>query len=655
MNLTQKSINYIQTISAEMVMRAKSGHTGVALGAATILFALFKDHLRYDVAAEHINRDRFVLSAGHASALYYTLLYAFGFDVTMEDLENFRQIGAVTTGHPEFGTIKGVETTTGPLGQGVANAVGLAIASNHYAKLFNVQKFQIFDNKVYCFVGDGDLMEGIAQESLSLAGSLKLKNLIFLYDYNKCTIDGKLSKSNTEDVGKKYASMGFRVIYCSDGHDYNMVTKAIEKAKKEKSKPVMVIFRTKIGHQSRRQDDPSIHGTPLTDDEFAELKEKLGITTTMFIPSAVLKYCRQSTQKNNERIEEWKKNLILYQTTHPELHKMFLSHASEPKFARDKLYKLFCGVEKISGRDANKKVFNEIASKITNMIGGSADLAASTKVYIEKGKDMSVEDYAGRNIFFGIREHAMAGICNGIALFANTRTFNSTFLVFSQYMLPSIRLSAMMNLPVWYFFTHDSIYVGEDGPTHQPIEQLGQLRLIPNLTVFRPADPIELVDCYGVALQSKNPCCFVLSRQDLPVVAVGKEGQAQKGAYVVSPASTQKPKLAFIASGSEVAMCLEAQKILEKEGISCEVISVPCTNLLEAQRNQTKTALLNNAEIVVAVEASNDNYWYRHTPHVFGINTYGASGKSADVAKHLGFTVRKLVAYAKSLVKNKKM
>lgn len=651
MNLTQKSINYIQAISSEMVIRAKSGHTGIALGAATILFALFKDHYKFDTTAEHINRDRFVLSAGHASALYYTLLYAFGFDVSMEELENFRQLGSVTTGHPEFGTITGIETTTGPLGQGVANAVGLSIASNHYAKLFNVQKFTLFDNKVYCFVGDGDLMEGIAQESLSLAGSLKLKNLIFLYDYNKSTIDGKLDKANTEDVGRKYAAMGYRVIYVAKGNDYKAVTKAIEKAKREKNKPTMIIFRTHIGFQSRRQDDHTIHGTPLTEEEFAALKEKLGITTTMFIPSAVLKYCRQSTTRNNERIEEWKKNLILYQTTHPELHKMFTSYTAEPKIARDKLYKLFAGVEKISGRDANKKIFAEIASKIPSMIGGSADLASSTKVYIEKGKDMNSADYAGRNIFFGIREHAMAGICNGIALFQNTRVFNSTFLVFSQYMLPSVRLSAMMNLPVWYYFTHDSIYVGEDGPTHQPIEQLGQLRLIPSLTVFRPADPIELVDCYSYALQDKNPCCFVLSRQDLPVVANGKEGGALKGAYVICEASSAKPKLALMASGSEVSMCIEAQKMLEKEGISCEVISVPCTTIFETQRSQAKTALTRNAEVLVAVEAGNDNYWYRHTEHVFGIERFGASGKSADVAKHLSFTAKKLVAYAKTVIK----
>lgn len=649
MNLTQKSINYIQAISSEIVMKANSGHTGVALGAATILFALFKDHLKFDVTGENINRDRFILSAGHASALYYTLLYTFGFDITIEDLENFRQIGSRTPGHPEYKSLKAIESTTGPLGQGVANAVGLAIAAAHYSKVFNVQKFQIFDNKVYCFVGDGDLMEGVAQESISLAGHLKLKNLIFLYDYNKSTIDGKLTKSNSEDVGKKFASQGYRVVYVSEGNNYRAVTRGIEKAKKEKNKPTIVIFRTKIGFQSRRQDDHTIHGTALTEEEFLDLKEKLGITTSMFIPNAVLKFCRQSTQKNNERYEEWKKNLFLYQTTHPELHKIFMAYPNEPKIQKDKFYKMFAGIENISGRDANKKIFNEITSKIVNIIGGSADLASSTKVYIDKGKDMLSDSYDGRNIFYGIREHAMAGISNGIALFENNRTFNSTFLAFSQYMLPSIRLSAMMKLPVWYYFTHDSIYIGQDGPTHQPIEQLGQLRLIPNLTIFRPADYIELIDCYSYALSNKNPCVFVLSRQDLPVVAQGKQGQSLKGAYCLS--AMPKPQVSFMATGSEVAMALEAQKMLSKEGISSEVISVPSTTLFEQEKQAYKSSLLKNSDCLIAVEASNDNYWYRYTNNVFLLDRFGESGKGVDVAKAMGFTSKKLADYAKSLIK----
>lgn len=647
MNLVQKSINYVQAISAEIIMKAQSGHTGVALGAASILFTLFKDHYKFDIKNEHINRDRFVLSAGHASALYYTLLYAFGFDVSIEDLENFRKLGSKTPGHPELNCIKGVEVSTGPLGQGVANAVGLAIAQEHYAKLFNVQKFQIFDNKTYCFVGDGCLMEGVAQEAISLAGHLKLKNLILLYDCNKITIDGKLSVSNNEDVIEKFKACGWRVIVCKKGHDYNCITKAIEKAKKSKDKPTIVVFYTKIGYNSVKEDNHKIHGVPLTADEFEKLKEKLGITTSMYIPNSILKFCRQSTLRNQEKIEEWKRNLILYETTHPELYKMLVSYKHEGKLPKEKLYKMFAGVEKISGRDANKKVLNEVASKIPSIIGGSADLFSSTKTYIENGKDITSQDFSGRNIYFGIREHAMSAICNGISLYDNTITFNSTFLVFANYMLAGIRMSALMNLPVWYFFTHDSIYVGEDGPTHQPIEQLGQLRLVPNLTVFRPCDPIELIDCYELALNLRTPCVFALSRQDLPVVA--KEGGALFGAY--SLVKDENAKIKFLASGSEVDLCLQAKKLLNKDNIPVEIVSFPSVEVFENQKESYKQELLSGAKVIISVEVSNDTYWYKYTKNNFSINTFGESGKGEEVAKQFGFTAKRLAEYAKKLVK----
>lgn len=649
MDLNSKSLNYIKAISSEIIMKANSGHTGVALGGATILYALFKDHLKFDVSAQNINRDRFVLSAGHASALYYTILYAFGFDVSLEQLENFRQVGSVAAGHPEFDAIKGIDATTGPLGQGVAMSVGLAISMQHYKKLFNVQKGQIFDNKVYCFMGDGCLMEGVAQEALSLAGSLKINNLIMLYDYNKITIDGSLENSNMEDVGKKYAAMGFNVIYVSNGNDYKQVTKAIGKAKKEKQKPSMIIFRTKIGFGSAKENTKEIHGVPLTKEEFEDLKKKLGITTSMFIPNAVLKFCRQSTIKNNEKFEEWKKNLFIYQNTHPELYKQLANYELEPKIQVEKTLKMFQDVDNISGRDANKKIFNEIANKIPSMIGGSADLASSTKVYIEKGKDITTTDFSARNIFFGVREHAMGAVCNGISLFNLTRSFNSTFLAFSQYMMPAIRLSAMMKLPVWYYFTHDSIFIGEDGPTHQPIEQLGQLRLIPDLNVFRPADPVELIACYNVALKTQKPAAFVLSRQNLPVINKEYNAEIERGAYLHT--HNANAKITFVASGSEVSMCLEASKLLEKENIFANIISVPSTSVFNGQKTSYKSSLLKNNTCLIAVEASNDNYWYRITKNIFGLETFGLSGKGQDVAKKLGFTAKELAKYAKEVVK----
>lgn len=651
MNLTQKSINYIGAISSEIVKEAGSGHTGIALGASTILFALFKDHYKFDTKAKNINRDRFVLSAGHASALYYTLLYTFGFDVTIDDLESFRNIGSKTPGHPEYKSIDGVEVSTGPLGQGVANAVGFSIASAHLGKLFNVQKFKIFDGKTYCFVGDGDLMEGVAQEALSVAGNLQLKNLIVLYDYNNNTIDGNLTKANSENIRQKYESMGFRVIYVRNGNDYKSVTKAISKAKRKQTKPTLIIFKTKIGFQSIREDDHTIHGAPLSDDEFESLKEKLGITTSMFIPNSVLKYCRQSKTRNIEKFDEWKSNLFIYEQTHPDLYKKLSTFDQEVKISKDKLLKLFNGTQNISGRAANSKILNEIACKIPNIIGGSADLFASTKTYIENGKDMSSDQMDARNIFFGIREHAMAAICNGISLYSNTRSFNSTFLSFSQYMLPSIRLSAMMQVPVWYYFTHDSIYIGQDGPTHQPIEQLGQLRLTPNLNVFRPADHVELVELYDYALSNKQPICFVLSRQNLPVVANSKICKAKNGAYVVSGAKTNDVQITFMAAGSEVSLAIEAQNTLEKQGISSKVISVPSTTLFEKQTNKYKQTLLKNAGVIVAVEASNDNYWYKYTQNVYNLSDFGMSGTPNDVAKKYGFTSKKLANYCKKLLK----
>ncbi len=648
MNLTQKSINYIKAISAEIIANANSGHTGIALGAATILFALFKDHLRFDTTAQSINRDRFVLSAGHGSALLYTILYTFGFNINISDLESFRKVNSIAAGHPELDALRGIEATTGPLGQGVANSVGMAMAAKQHQQLFNVQKFQIIDNKIYCLVGDGCLMEGVAQEALSLAGNLKLNNLIVLYDYNKITIDGKLSLSNSEHIAKKYKAMGFKVIFVKNGNDYKQVTKAIKKAKKEKHKPVMVVFKTKIGFGSLRQDQASIHGTALTKQELKHLKEKLGITTNMFIPDAVLKYCRLSKTKNQDYFEEWKKNLFLYKTTHPELFKTFKNFNHEGKVNFDKLTKQISALPSISGREANFDLFNEVASKVPSMIGGSADLFASTKVYVKNGKNYTSNDYTGRNVYFGIREHAMAAVCNGIALFNNSRTFNSTFLVFSQYMMPSIRLSAMMNLPVWYFFTHDSIYVGEDGPTHQPIEQLGQLRLIPNLTVFRPADVFELAEAYNYALSKKVPVAFILSRQALPNINKQKPKQASKGAYLFS--TVENAKHAILASGSEVSMAVQAQKTLKKEGVLLDVISVPSTTILNQNQSYFNT-LLKPYKTLFALEASNDNYWFKHTNNVFLVQNYGLSGKPSDVAKALKFDEKNLVAFIKNTLK----
>ena len=643
MDLNQKALNYIQVLSAEMIRKANSGHTGVALGASTILYALFKDHYRFDVSGENINRDRFVLSAGHASALYYSILYTFGFDYKIEDLENFRQIGSITPGHPERNEALGIDCSTGPLGQGVANAVGMAIASKRMAEIYNVQKMKVFDNKIYCFVGDGCLMEGVAQEAISLAGTLGLNNLILLYDCNKVTIDGTLEISNHEDTASKFVAQGFNVVEVSNGNDYLQVTKAIEKAKKS-TKPCVIIFNTKIGFNSDVEGKNVIHGRPLSDEEFQNLKNKLGVTTTMFIPKAVLRFCKETTIKNQKYFEEWEKKLLLYQSTHPELYKSLANYKLQLKFQAEKIYKNFSG--DISGRDANFKILNEVALKNTSLIGGSADLTASTKTLIENAGAISKNSFRGRNINFGIREHAMGAVCNGISLYDNSRTFCSTFLSFSNYMMPAIRMSAMMNLPVWFMFTHDSIFVGEDGPTHQSIEQLGQLRLVPSLHVFRPCDAVELCDLYEIALNMQSPCAFVLSRQKLPVLSSGKK--TKYGMYVISECSNAD--LTLLASGSEVSMCFKAKDLLEKDGIKCQIVSAPCIELFEKQSKQYRSSILNGK--VVAVEASNDNIWYRYTKNVFSINDFGHSGKPDDVAKHMKYTYKHLYKFCLNALKN---
>lgn len=642
MKLNQKAINYIQSISAEIIKKANSGHTGVSLGATHILYALFKDHYRFDVTGKNINRDRLILSAGHVSPLYYTLLYAFGFDYTIEDLENLRQVGSKTPGHPELNRSLGIECSTGPLGQGVANAVGMAIASKRCAQIFNVQKFQIFDNKIYCFVGDGCLMEGVALEAISLAGTLALDNLILLYDCNEITIDGSLNITNQEDVVKKFKAQGFNVIIVKNGNDYKSVTKAIGKAKKFTKKPTIIIFKTKIGFNSEMEGSNKIHGLPLSDHDFEALKKKLEITTSMFIPNAILKYLRVSTQINNDKFEEWKKNLVLYQTTHPELYKLLQTFTSQPKLQVEKLYKLFN--EPISGRDANEILLNELASKFNCLIGGSADVSSSTKVSIQNSKAISSTDFRGKFINFGVREHSMGAICNGISLFTNSKTFCSTFLTFSNYMIPALRMSALMNLPVWYFFTHDSFYVGEDGPTHQPIEQIAQLRHIPNLFVFRPCDCYELCDLYIQGLSLKGPCCFLLSKQNLPLLS--EKGKAKFGAYVIN--EKKDAEITLVASGSEVEMAWNAKKILEKENIICQLVSAPCLELFDLQTNAYKNSVLKG--LIVSVEASNDSSWYKYTPNVFNVTNFGTSAKAEDVAKSLNFTTKKLVKYCKSLL-----
>lgn len=623
-------------------MQANSGHTGVALGASAIFYALFKDHYRFDVKGENINRDRFVVSAGHASALYYSTMFAFGFDLTIDDLKNFRQLNSKTPGHPEIDALKGVDSSTGPLGQGIANAVGLAIASKHYAQIFNVQSFDLINNNIYCFCGDGCLMEGVALEAISLAGTLNLDNLILLYDYNKMTIDGKLDIANTEDVKSKFIAQGWDVVEVKKGNDYKNVTSGIKKARKLSGKPKVVICNTKIGYNSVYEDMPAIHGKPLKQEEYDLLKQKLNIQNDFYIPTEILEYCQTQTRKNNEYFEEWNKQFYIYKNTHPELYKHFIQFNSVPNLAKEKFDKLF-DKAKYSGRVANKIIFKEISSKIPALMGGCADLANSTNV-VADSKFITNTDFRAKNINFGVREHGMGAICNGISLFDNTRSFCSTFLTFSNYMIPSIRMACLMNLPVMYFFTHDSILVGEDGPTHQPVEQLAQLRLIPHLKVFRPCDYNELIDCYKIALSSNSPCAFVISKNELGTYSV--EGNALKGVQVL--ASEPKTDVTLLSSGSDIELCFQAKKLLAKNNIKVDIVSVPCFSMFDSLKANIRNSYLKGK--VIAVEVSNDNCWYKYTPHLFNIANYGKSAKSNDVARYMGWTPNRLAKFVKEVI-----
>ena len=643
MNINQKSINHLRCLSAEMITNANSGHPGVALGAATIFYALFKDHYFYDVKDhDFMARDRFVVSAGHASALYYATAYMFNFGLGENDLKNFRKFDSITPGHPEYGLTNFVETSTGPLGQGVANAVGMAIGQTTLSERFNAQKFPVFDNYIYCFCGDGCLMEGVAQEAVSLAGTLKLNKLILLYDYNNITIDGRADIANAENVKKKFKAMNWNVIYVRNGNNYHCVTKAIARAKKSSTKPTIIIFKTTIGYGSVSAGKNTIHGKPLSLQELSSLKKNLMVNESFSLPKDVKDHALKTTQKNNAAVEKWNNMFAIYKMANPELYKQLVAFLSNKQIDVQKLIKDEIINQNLSGRDANELVLKDISQKLPRLIGGTADLAPSTKAYIGGGGDYRSINRKGRNIHFGIREHAMGAICNGITLMLKTPSFCSTFLTFSNYMMPPVRMSALMNIPVWYMFTHDSYKVGEDGPTHQPVEQLGSLRLMPNLNVFRPAFTKELYACYDIALSSSCPSAFVLSKQTLKSQLANFD-DIKKGGYVLSG---ENGKVEILATGSEVELAMKVKDILESQDISCVVASFPCLEEFDRQPEKYKHDVLSRGDLLVSLEASNDDIWYKYIGKdglKLGIQQFGKSGKPADLDEYYDMTVSSVV------------
>ncbi len=647
MDYSQLTVNAIRVLSADAIQKSNSGHPGIALGAAPIAYSLWQNALVFNPKnSKFANRDRFILSAGHGSMLNYALLHLYGFNLSIEDIKNFRQLGSKTPGHPEYMVTDGVEISTGPLGQGIANAVGMAMAEAHLASKYNKPNFTIVDHYTYALCGDGCMMEGIESEAASLAGTLKLGKLIVLYDDNKITIEGNTDIAFTEDVKKRHEAQGWQVIDIGDGTNTENIFKAIKKAKKEKNKPSLIVCHTVIGHGSPNQGSAGTHGAPLGADNIKALRETLGFNYPEFtIPSEVYEHT-QIAQKRGARAErKWKRLLKGYKAEYPELYEEFTNaiKGKLPKINEEELYKF----EKVdASRNHGGVVLNRLANDIPSLFGGSADLAPSCKTYIKGAGDFSAENYAGKNLHFGIREHAMSAICNGISVHGGLIPFCSTFFVFSDYMKNAMRLSALMDLKVLYVLTHDSIGVGEDGPTHQPVEQLISLRSMPNMKVYRPAGGIETAAAYEVAVKENGPTSIILSRQNLAEYAFSKEGSL-KGGYILADSIKSIPDVLLIATGSEVELAMKAKEELAPQGIDARVISMPCVELFEKQSAKYKESVIpSKVRARVCIEAGSSYSWYKYAGldgKIIGIDKFGESGPAKELFIEYGFTVENVV------------
>lgn len=653
--IQQLTVNAIRVLSAEAIDKANSGHPGLPLGCAAIGYTLFADNLRHNPKdPAFFNRDRFILSAGHGSMLLYSLLHLFGYGVSMDDIKNFRQFGSRTPGHPEYGHTPGVETSTGPLGQGVANAVGFAVAETMLAARFNKDDCKIVDHYTYALCGDGCMMEGIESEAASLAGTWKLGKLIVIYDSNHITIEGDTDTAFTENVAKRHEAQGWQVIKVTDGEDVDALNKAIKRAKKETTKPSLVIVNTVIGHGSLKAGSADSHGAPLGTAVTEQMKKDLGYDYPPFtVPDEVYVHTRSMQRRFSGYQRKWKRTLKEYKSKYPEDYKLFESALKRelPDLIHDDA--LWAKGEKADAtRNSGGIILNKLAAAVPYIVGGAADLAPSTKTYIKGAGDYSAADRAGRNFHFGIREHAMSAICNGMQLHGGLQTYCSTFFVFSDYMKNAMRMSAIMKLPVMYILTHDSIGVGEDGPTHQPIEQLSALRTMPDMRVFRPADQRETAAAYVSALTAKCPTSIVLSRQNL--VQLESSGRdALKGGYVAEDCAGT-PDVILIATGSEVGVTLEAKAILEKEGIKARVVSMPCCELFDEQSDSYREAVLpKKVRARVAVEAGCTATWYKYVGldgKVVGIDSFGTSAPASTLMKYYGFTADNIAETAKSVI-----
>lgn len=650
MNIDNLTISTIRTLSVDQVQKANSGHPGMPVGAAPIAYSLWAKHLKATPNHQDwINRDRFVLSAGHASALLYSLLHLFGYNVTIDDLKSFRQLGSITPGHPEYGHTDGVEATTGPLGAGLATAVGMAMASAHMAATYNREGYEVFDNYTYVLAGDGCMMEGITSEASSLAGTLELGRLIVIYDSNNITIEGNTDLAFKENVRARYEAYGFETFLVEDGTDLEAITKTIEKAKQNLNKPSFIEVRTKIGYQTAKENSAAAHGAPLGEENVIKYKEKIGYESLepFYVNEDVYKHTQNIIEGVDAQYDAWVKMFEDYKKEYPELGKQLETDYTPLTLNEVLSYKEIFEFEDkpLATRSASGVILNKLNKRINNLFGGSADLASSNMTQLSDETSFSASNYAGKNIHFGVREHAMAAMGNGISLFGGLKAYVATFFVFGDFLKPMARLSALMNVPLTYVLTHDSIGVGEDGPTHEPVEQLTMFRAMPNFITYRPCDGKETALGWALALTSKDtPVGLVLSRQNLPQIPQTNEN-ALKGGYILK--DSDNVDTIIIASGSEVELALKASEELETKGYNVRVVSMPSMELFELQGQAYKDEVLpKSVTRRIIVEAGSSVSWGKYAGldgKYITLDTYGASGKGEDLYKHFGFTVENIV------------
>ncbi|TCL58292.1 transketolase [Hydrogenispora ethanolica] len=646
--------NTIRGLAADMVENAKSGHPGMPLGTADIAAVLYGEILNHHpTVPDWPNRDRFVLSAGHGSALLYSVLHLSGYDLSLEDLKQFRKLGSKTPGHPEFWHVPGVETTTGPLGQGIANAVGMALAERILAERFNQPGFEVMNHYTYAIAGDGCMMEGISSEASSLAGDLGLGKLIVIYDDNSISIEGSTEIAFNENVAERYLAYGWQVLKI-DGHQPDEIRAAFEAAKADRERPTLIIAKTVIGKGSPRENDPEAHGTPLGKDNVYTLKRTLGLPEQDFyVPEEVNCYFTEQRMLWQRNYTAWEEKFAAWSERFPELRREWdrVMRRELPDDLESILPHYEVGTA-FATRDCGGKILNALAAKIPELIGGSADLAPSTKTYIQGASDIKKGEYYGKNLHFGVREHGMAGILNGLSLHGGLRVYGSTFLVFVDYMRHSLRLASLMREPVIYVLTHDSFYVGEDGPTHQPVEQLQSLRIIPGFEAIRPADANETAWAWLHALKrTSGPTALILTRQKLPTLAGTSGDGFQHGAYILREATHNQPDLIILASGSEVSLAVAVADTLSQTDKAVRVVSVPCLELFLAQEASYIQAILGEDVPRVALEAGVSSGWYQLTGInglVIGMDHFGKSGPAEQLAEEFGFTPEKVTQQIKT-------